>query len=477
MADPADRPGVDLVWPGKYDAAGRRRHPDPAGLQRALVRHSRAEPASGPARQQTLDPAHDPVPADGWRNRLYRGDNLTVLASLVEELRGQVSLVYLDPPFAVGSDFRATVPVGSTAETVAAVAYRDTWRGGPESYLPMLADRLALLRDLLRDDGSVVVHVDRRVQHYVRLLLDDLFGADHFVNEIIWSYSTSGRPRDRFPHKHDNLYWYRKGPRHRFYREQVAVPYSEQYLATHFTSVDEHGRRCRRRHDAGQWRTYYPERGMVPNSVWELPYVNSQARDRTHYPTQKPVELLTRLLQGLTTADDLVADFFAGSGTTLVAAEQLGRRWIGCDTGALAIGTARQRLLALQRERWEAGLAVRPFDLSEPAPATAPVATVEAAARVLARGGSPVVEVTLTDFASPVGAGLEAVEFWACDLGGEEPFRYLRWAARTRRNRRLIGRLQAPWPADLRGGFLPVTVLAADGLGHEARTTLQVRSP
>jgi adenine specific DNA methylase Mod len=256
------------------------------------------------------------------------------MGSLLEKFAGKIDLIYIDPPFATGADFSFTTPIGESGEEVTKEqsvieekAYRDTWGRGLASYLDMLSQRLPLMRDLLSESGSVIVHLDAGLGHYVKVLLDSLFGQENFLNEIIWSYSTSGRPADRYPQKHDDLYWYRKGGHHAFFHDEARIPYSAEYLDTHFTDVDDEGRHCRKRFDAGKWRVYYPDRGMLPNAVWEIPYVNSQAVERTGYPTQKPEPLLERLIKAMTQSENLVADFFCGSGTTLAVAEKLGRRW------------------------------------------------------------------------------------------------------------------------------------------------------
>ncbi|MCC7491470.1 MAG: site-specific DNA-methyltransferase [Fimbriimonadaceae bacterium] len=319
------QPGLELIWPGKYDPAGQRRQPAAADLAR-------------PLRPLLTSPGRTAVEAE-----LLLGDNLTISASLLASCRGQVDLIYVDPPFAIGSHLaaQATLDDGSA---VRLPGYDDRWPQGPGQYVAMLAERLALWRELLTPSGSLVVHVDRRAQHWVRLLLDELLGAERFVNEIIWTYSTSGRSQRAWPHKHDNLYWYCLADPPRFFAEQARVPYSQAYLESHFTHTDAAGRRCRQRLDCGKWRTYYPDQGMLPNSVWDIPYVNSQAAERTGYPTQKPLPLLRRLVDALTQPGDLVLDPCCGSGTTLLAAAAGGRHSLGIDASPLAIAIAEQRL-------------------------------------------------------------------------------------------------------------------------------------
>ncbi len=181
-----------------------------------------------------------------------------------------------------------------------------------------------------------------------------MFGVEGFINEIIWYYSTSGRPDDRFPDKHDSVLWYRKGGSHVFNKADARIPYSAEYVESHFGDVVD-GRRARRRFDAGQWRTYFADEGMVPNDVWDIAYVNSQAHERTGFPTQKPEALLDRIIRASSNPGDIVLDCFIGSGTTAAVAQKLGRRWIGADINKGAIQTTEKRLAAIIDEQIAAG--------------------------------------------------------------------------------------------------------------------------
>lgn len=311
----------------------------------------------------------------GWSNKLIWGDNKLILSSLKNgplrqeiEKQGGIKLIYIDPPFDVGADFSMTIEVGDESITkksnvLEEIAYRDTWGNGSDSFIAMIYERLSLMRDLLSDDGTIYVHCDWRVSAYIRLILDELFGKDNFRNEIIWYYSTLGRPEDRFALKHDSLFVYGKSKNTFFNKEGAKVPYSDEYIKSHFRDVDDEGRRCRKRFDAGKWRIYYPDAGMIPNDVWEIPYENSMSKNRVNYPTQKPEQLLERIIKSTTVEGDLVADFFCGSGTTMAVAEKLGRKWIGADLGKFAIHTTRKRMIKIQRELKESGNDYRAFEI------------------------------------------------------------------------------------------------------------------
>lgn len=307
---------------------------------------------------------------DDFRNRLIWGDNKLVMASLLKEFKGKIDLIYIDPPFDVGADFTMDVPIGDGKETVGKdqsalemVAYRDMWGKGTDSYLHMMFERLMLMKELLSERGSIYVHCDWRVSFYLRLLLDEVFFAKNFRNEIIWYYSTLGRPADRFAFKHDTLFCYGKSEQTYFNVDDARIPYSQEYIDSHFRDEDDKGNRCRKRFDAGKWRTYYPDTGMIPNDVWEIPYENSMSKDRVDYPTQKPEALLERIIKSSSNEGDLVADFFCGSGTTGAVAERLGRRWIMSDLGRFAIHTGRKRLIELQRKLHSEGQFYRAFDV------------------------------------------------------------------------------------------------------------------
>ena len=293
-----------------------------------------------------------------WMNRLVYGDNLLTMQALLAgdpqtglpSLRGKVDLIYIDPPFDSKADYRTKVTLPGVdlqqkPTVIEQFAYADTWEEGTISYLKVLYPRLILMKELLSDSGSIYVQTDWHVCHYVKLIMDDIFGKDNFRNEIIWAYSTLGRPKDRFALKHDNIYWYGKSKNAFFNENEAKIPYTQQYIDSHFRDVDEKGKQCRKRFDAGKWRIYYPDEGMIPNDVWDIPYENSMSRLRVNYATQKPEALLERIIKSTSKEGDLVCDFFGGSGTTAAVAERLGRRWITCDIGKPAALVMRKRFI------------------------------------------------------------------------------------------------------------------------------------
>ena len=311
----------------------------------------------------------------GWSNKLIWGDNKYVLSSLKSgpirdeiEANGGIKLIYIDPPFDVGADFSTKIEIGDTefekAPTVLEeIAFRDTWGQGQDSFLAMIYERLVLMKDLLADDGGLFVHCDWRLNSSIKMLLTEIFGAENYRNEIIWSYSTLGRPDDRFAQKHDSIYYFGKSPNIYFNTKEAKIPYSEEYIQSHFRDVDDEGKKCRKRFDAGKWRTYYPDEGMIPNDVWDIPYENSMSKLRTGYPTQKPEALIERIVKSTTKENDIVCDFFVGSGTTASVAEKLNRKWICSDIGRFSINTSRKRLIQVQRELKKEGRDFRSFEV------------------------------------------------------------------------------------------------------------------
>ena len=352
---------TELVWPGKYDADGNLVQARRVSLPFQVierVNETRATREAKKAEGLTLfdvwDGANEGATfEDGWRNKLIWGDNALAMSSLLTNYVGKVDLIYIDPPFDVGADFSVTVEIGDEEvvkhpSTLEEVAYRDTWGRGTESYLGMMMSRLRLMSELLSPTGSLYVHCDWRMSSRIRLLLDEVFGAERFVNEIAWCYSNSGRSQSFFPRKHDTIFIYAKTDKFKFYPVKIPV---QEHIKDQFPLFDDEvGKyyRLASRGDAGVYKEYAEK--MVED--WWIDINGIGGRNQTErlgYPTQKPEALLERTILASTDPGDLVADFFCGSGTTLAAAEKLGRRWIGADLGRFSIHTTRKRLLEIEK--------------------------------------------------------------------------------------------------------------------------------
>ena len=353
--------------------------------------------------QATLGAAPAEAP---WTNRLIYGDNLLAMAALLAgdehqpSLRGKVDLIYIDPPFDSKADYRTKVTLpGVELEQKPTVieqfAYSDTWSDGTASYLAMITPRLILMRELLADTGSIYVHLDWHVGHYVKLVMDEVFGKDNFRNEIIWkrtaSHSDSGQGAEHLGRQHDVIYWYAKTDRALV--NLIYEPYSQEYINSAYKHIEvgtdrryqldntsgpggsqkgnpyyefkgvtkywryskerieklyQEGRLVRSK-SGGDWRykRYLDEMPGVPlQSLWlDISPLQSQNSERTDYATQKPERLLERIVSIATNSNSLVADFSGGSGTTAAVAEKLGRRWITTDLGKPACMIMRKRLI------------------------------------------------------------------------------------------------------------------------------------
>jgi adenine-specific DNA-methyltransferase len=337
----------------------------------------------------------------GWTNKLIWGDNKLILSSLAngplrEEIikEGGLKLIYIDPPFAVGTDFGFNIEIaGETAEKkqtiIEEIAYRDTWGKGISSFLSMIHSRLKIMEWLMAPDSVIYIHLDWRMIHYVKMAADDVFGIDNFMCNIIWKRISSGRKAasNKWLAVDDIILVYTKGD---FKLNTQYQGYSDEYIKR-FSLDDEDGRgpyfwdnigtysqeRLKKLESEGRIR--YPEnpnakprmknylwegKGVVIDNIWtDIPPVNSQANEDTQYPTQKPEALIERIITSSTKEGDLIADFFCGSGTTAAVAEKLGRKWITTDLGRFSIHTTRKRLIGVQRELQESGKDFRAFEL------------------------------------------------------------------------------------------------------------------
>lgn len=307
--------------------------------------------------EKPLDFGSDNYPQD-WKNKLIWGDNKYVLSSLKQEYEGQIDLIYIDPPFATGADFSIPIEVGDESVTkepsvIEELAYRDTWGSGLQSYLQMMYERLVLMRELLSEKGSIWVHGDWRVSHYVKVIMDEIFGRNNFVNNITWCYAGGGIPKSAYPRKHDDILFYTKNTPQD--RSNSAIEFEPQMRSYSKTGS---GRRS-------SGAKYDVESGETPHNDWwtDIPQENTQAKSNTGYPTQKPEDLLTRIIKTSTNQGALVADFFCGSGTTGAVAEKLDRRWLVSDLSKFAIQTTRKRLLNIHNYSKDYDKRARPFEI------------------------------------------------------------------------------------------------------------------
>lgn len=370
-----DKKEVELVWNGKTSEVTNVVLP----FQTIeVVDEPRAEDTADTKKQaqQTLfDFDERGRQIAGWTNKLIWGDNKLILSSLKSgvlreeiEKEGGLKLIYIDPPFDVGADFSMKVEIGDDELTkkpnvLEELAYRDTWGKGADSFIAMIYERLSLMKDLLADDGSIYVHCDYRVTAYVRLVLDELFEKNNLRREIIWNRGSASGGKaaaNNYIHSHDTILYYCKSDNYAFNKQYE--DYSEEYIEKRFIHEDEKGRY--RLQGSDNRKQYLSEsKGKAATGVWDISDINVMASDRMGYPTQKPKELLERIIKASSNEDDLVADFFCGSGTTLAVAEKLGRKWIGSDIGKFSIHTTRKRMISTQREIKKSGKDFRAFEI------------------------------------------------------------------------------------------------------------------
>jgi DNA modification methylase len=283
-------------------------------------------------------------------NRLIYGDNLAIMSALLADYEGRLHLIYADPPFFTNRRFPARIGRNEDSrrpqDWQLAEGYPDDWED-MDSYLDMLYPRLALMHRLLAPTGTLYLHLDWHANHYARLLLDEIFGPEQLLNEIIWAYHGPSPIRSAFNRKHDTILAYTKSKTYTFNVDDVREPYNPNTVKTFESSPK-----------AGFGKVPNLARGKVPEDWWYFPVVARLHSERTGYPTQKPEALLERIILASSHPGEFVADFFCGSGTTPAVAARLGRRFIASDITWRAVHTTRARLVAqatgafrLQREQ------------------------------------------------------------------------------------------------------------------------------
>jgi DNA modification methylase len=373
---------TELIWDGKY-VDGKRQGPVRVSLPFQTIETVNESAAD---RLRTLD-----LFASGrqteWRNRLIWGDNKYILPSLLPEFSGKINLIYIDPPFTTGQDFsfNATIPGYHDDENedpavftkqpsiIEQKAYRDTWGAHDESYLQVMYERLTLMRELLVENGTIYVHCDWRKNSALRLILDEVFGSNNFMNEVIWKRDSAAKGA-----KKTSRQWSREGDSILVYRKQEGAFFTQVYI-TELTDTqlreymykdpdgrkfkkvtlgdysEESIRQFRRQNliyktsSGREYKKYYlDEARFAIGSIWtDIVNLSKGQHEQVGYLTQKPEELLDRIIRASSQEGDIVLDCFAGSGTTAVAAEKLSRRWLSCDLSRFAIHTSRKRLLSI----------------------------------------------------------------------------------------------------------------------------------
>lgn len=285
-------------------------------------------------------------PTDGWWNRIYWGDNLQVMSHLLREFRGKIDFVYIDPPFDSKADYKKKISIKSSNTTTDSSnfeekQYADIWSN--DEYIQFMYDRLVILRELMSQDSSIMVHVDWHKSHYVRLIMDEIFGPDKFVNEIVWHYYNKMQGNvGHFARNHDIILWFRKGESLTFSTQREL---RDSVKKQQKRVWDAETKSLKQAKDENGNLIYYEDTHRTIDDVWRLSYLMPADKiEPTGYPTQKPESLLERIIKSATKPSDLILDAFMGSGTTQAVSMRLGRKFIGADINMGAIETTCKRL-------------------------------------------------------------------------------------------------------------------------------------
>ena len=271
-------------------------------------------------------------------NKLFWGENLEVLYHLLNDYEGKIDLIYVDPPFFSGSNYHIQVKEeGKGYETV---AYHDHWDKDLDSYLQMLYERLILFRELLSKKGLLFIHLDWHASHYVKVILDDIFGQNRFINNIVWYYYNKySAGKKALPRAHDDILVYSKTDNYKL--NEIRIPREKPIKKLKREMVNGVLKNAKDENGKVIYRTVTDKK---LDDVWKIPCMKPASKEWTGYPTQKHHDLLERIIRLGSNEGDLIADFFCGSGTTLMVAEQLNRRWIGCDLSEYSIYLTLKRL-------------------------------------------------------------------------------------------------------------------------------------
>lgn len=282
-------------------------------------------------------------------NKLFWGDNLQVLSHLLKEYRGKVDLIYIDPPFDSKAEYVRKVVVrgeqlkGAQQSILEEAQYLDIWQ--KDEFLQFMYERLLLMKELLSDTGSIFVHLDWHKSSYVRVILDEVFGEDRFVNDIIWHYPDNFQGNVRgFATNHNNIFWYSKSEKYTSHKVMLDLGKTVKRDKRIWSKEEQKIVAARDEDGKIIYEDFTEKKADDVWSIGQSSTTKAQSKEYTGYPTQKPEALLQRIIQAASNEGDLVADFFMGSGTTCVVAQGMGRKWLGCDINIGAVQTTTKRL-------------------------------------------------------------------------------------------------------------------------------------
>ena len=456
-------------------------------------------------------PDQEPKIDESSRNLLILGDNKLIMEDLLHEFTNKIDLIYIDPPFATGGNFPLKVNIGEGEAYQVVPSYSDVWKGGMDEYLNFLHERFLLMKELLADTGSIYVHLDWHVVHYIKLMMDEVFGIDNFRNEIIWMYpAASARTRNFFIRSYDAILFYTKSENYIFNDDpNIYMEYSNR--VKNALKEDEKGKFYYRggSHDGKKLsrKVYVKQDGIFPRDIWnDIPYVRANTAEYQAFSTQKPERLLKRIILASTNKNQLVADFFCGSGTTLLAAEKLGRRWIGCDSMAHAINICKKRILDVKNSldliSWKDKYKKSPktfetkhfnankntFDLGNQSLINDPEKALEKGEPrfdfkvkqdkdsiiiILSNYIIPFLEFIEPNVRSKINNFLDWIDYWAIDFHyRDEIFKPDWWSFRTPKNRTLIPKSKIYHFK--KKGIVKIAIKVIDILGFERIQTIEL---
>ncbi len=306
---------------------------------------------------ETVDLGIGDFRGNNWKNMLFWGENLNVLHYLTNNFSEKIDLIYIDPPFFSGTNYK--IKIEENGNQYESIAYFDHWDKDIDSYLQMLRDRIVVFRELLSINGLLFIHLDWHASHYIRVLLDEIFGANRFVNSIVWYYYNKySAGKKNLPRAHDDILVYSKSANYTFnelrIRRKKPIKQLKRVMVNGVlkNAKDEKGHVI-----------YRVVKDKKMDDVWKIPCMQPASKEWTGFPTQKHHDLLKRIIKIGSNEGDLVADFFCGSGTTLLVADKLNRRWIGSDISEYSIYLTRKRLLNYRKNIIDQVKKIEPIEI------------------------------------------------------------------------------------------------------------------
>lgn len=293
---------------------------------------------------------------DNWKNKLFWGENLEVLYYLLNEFEEKIDLIYIDPPFYSGVNYEINIEENGNAYDT--IAYLDRWNNDLDSYLQMLYERIIIFKKLLSKTGLILIHLDWHASHYIKLIMDEIFGQSNFINNIVWYYYNKySAGKKSLPRAHDDILVYSKSNKYTF--NELRIPRKKPRKQLKRQMVNGVLKNAKDENGHVIYRTVIDKK---MDDVWKIPCMQPASKEWTGFPTQKHHELLERIIKIGSNEGDIIADFFCGSGTTLLTAEKLNRRWIGCDISEYSIYLTGKRLLNFHEKNQESGQKFYPIE-------------------------------------------------------------------------------------------------------------------